>query len=348
MTGIPLRLRDRDIIQDQEHRVFVTIGHIQPVERVICYLKYVPDPNGKWVSRGVHYRRVFTGRITSISQNLGSLPEGYLIDDPHLGAVLPEVPKKDISVYYSPEQRLREILNDGPFDSLEATAQMIAEALHDYVGINMRYLGITGSIAWRAHSPQFSDVNLNVYGFSNAWLLQNEFEALNEHPKLRLCTRSDWSHSLARLHSRIPMLESKEICRLFGRRNALCYDRFRVTPTPVLLPDEAPILYGSESYSTISSEPVTIRFLVDDDSYGLFVPSLLGGKSDPVPEIGGNNVTRVMIYDGIFRALIRNGDEIEVTGSLQQITRPDDPDFCEYQIMVGTQRGAGREYVRLR
>ena len=53
-----------------------------------------------------------------------------------------------------------------------------------------------------------------------------------------------------------------------------------------------------------------------------------------------------MLYDGAFGGLLRTGDRVEVTGTLQMVvpTNGDDP---FYQIMVGTKSGAGKEFIRL-
>lgn len=328
-------------------RIFVTVGHIQPFQRVISYLKYVPDPNGNWVSGGQRYRRVFTGGVASVLTGIAELPEHYLVHDPHLGTVLPEVPMNEIAYYFSPEDRLREIMEYGPSDSLEGTVKLVAEAIHDHLGIDIADLGVTGSISWRAHSPRLSDVNINVYGLRNAWRLQNEFETLTDHPDFRLCTASDWALSSERLHERIPSLEVSDISRMFQRRRTICYDRFRITPMPILRPDETPIPYGSESYRTVVSHPITTRMQVDDNTFGLFLPSIISGESEPVPEINGRRVTRVMIYNGAFRGVVRTGDQVSITGSLQQISKTDDLDLCEYQLMIGTKNGVGQEFLHL-
>ncbi|MHA1771409.1 MAG: hypothetical protein ACTSYL_02485 [Candidatus Thorarchaeota archaeon] len=344
---LPKQFRDRDVFQDKMQRIFVAVGHIQPLRRVISYLKYVPDSTGQWISGGQRYRRVFTGGVASVLTGMAELPDYYLMHDPHLGTVLPEVSMNEIAHYFSPENRLREILEYGPLDSLEETVKLVAEAIHDYLGIGLADLGVTGSISWRAHSPRLSDVNINVYGLQNAWCLQNEFEALADHPDIRLCTASDWNLSSERLHKRIPSLEVPDINRMFQRRRAICYGRLRITPMPILRPDETPIPYGSESYSTVVPHPITVRMQVVDDTFGLFLPAILSGESEPIAKINGCRVTRVMIYNGAFRGVACTGDQILITGFLQQISKKGNPDLCEYQLMVGTKKGVGREFFHL-
>jgi hypothetical protein len=59
-----------------------------------------------------------------------------------------------------------------------------------------------------------------------------------------------------------------------------------------------------------------------------------------------------MIYDGSFRGLFREGDRVEVVGSLQKVVPTSlgpngDRSIEFYQIMVGTKQGIGMERIRI-
>lgn len=346
-TPSELTFRDRDVFQDKASRIFMTIGHIQPPNRVICFLKYVPDPFGLWYSDGVRFRRVFNGGVSSVVAGMADLPRSYLLMDEHFGTVLPEVPHSNVMRQFSPEERLNEILQEGPKDTLEEVVVLVAEAVHDYLRIDPKHLGVTGSIVWRGHNPSFSDVNINVYGFNNGWCVHDMFESLTNHPEFSLCRMSDWSQSINRLKNRISALGDSAIIRLFERRLALCHKRLRIAITPVLFPQEAPIRYGSESYETVTHDVVSAKMTITDASYGIFIPSILTCEPTPVSTVSNIEITRVMIYDGAFRGLFRSGDKVEVVGTLQRVTFPEDENRHEYQLMLGTQAGAGREFIRL-
>ncbi|MHA2353125.1 MAG: hypothetical protein ACXABX_08410, partial [Candidatus Thorarchaeota archaeon] len=62
--------------------------------------------------------------------------------------------------------------------------------------------------------------------------------------------------------------------------------------------------------------------------------------------IDGESVSRILVYDGAFGGLLRIGDRVEVTGTLQRVV-PTNGGSSFYQIMVGTKSGAGKEYIRL-
>ena len=40
--------RDRDYVETVEGLFFTAVGNVHPPSHVIAYLKYVPNPDGKW------------------------------------------------------------------------------------------------------------------------------------------------------------------------------------------------------------------------------------------------------------------------------------------------------------
>ncbi len=343
---LPKMVRDRDVFHDIDGRVYVVLGYIQPSDRILSFLKYVPDSSGEWVSRDVRYKRLFWGSVTSTIDGMNILPSEYLIEDSHFGTSLLEPPREIVSKYFKPELRLKEILEEDPKDSLEKLVHRGANVLHDSLGISFDNLGVAGSILWKGHDPVRSDINMNIYGFDSSWMLHDNYETLTERTSgTRLRELPDWEHAISRVHTRVPIMKSKDLENLFTRRKALCLDSICIGITPILQPEEAPIQHGSESYTSLSAEPVTVTMEIESTDYGIFHPAIYEGQSEPLVTIRGECVTRILVYDGAFGGLLYPNDRVEVTGTLQKVTRGDE--FL-YQIMVGTKNGAGKEFIRLR
>ena len=325
--------------------MFVTLGHIQPEDRVLSILKYIPDFDGSWCANGRHYRRVFSSGTASATSGMPLAPHDYTVHDSHFGTELLEPPKNAIARYYSPELRLKEILEEGPKDRLERAVKTMTETIHDILGLPIERLGVTGSIVWKAHDPIRSDINMNVYGLEGSQQLHDNFEKLIEQsPEIRLVVAQDWHPWITRLKERIPEYPEDALTTLFSRRKGLfCHDLY-VSVVPVLLPQETPILHGSESYETVSHDPIRIETTLRTTSFSTFTPALYDCESNLVNKIKAK-VTRIMVYDGVFSNVFLTGDRVEVKGTLQHVTRQDGTAF--YQLMVGTKRGAGREYIRL-
>jgi len=322
--------------------LFVVLGYIQPSDRVLSYLKYVPVEDGLWEAGGIRYRRTFWGSVDSTLEGMVILPQDYIAEDIHFQTQLVEPPRSAIKDYYSPELRLKEILKE-PTDNLEELTKNAAEILSDALGISFDCLGVAGSILWKGHNPKHSDINMNIYGFASAWTLFNNFEGIDgfqNHTRLR--TLPEWRHAIGRVHDRIAVLRPNDLEALFSRRRALCVGERCIGITPVLYPEEAPITHGSESYITQSNEPVRLNVTIENTDYSIFHPAIY--EINPI-EHNESTINRIMIYDGAFGGLFEEGDLVEVSGTLQKVTTPKkDADF--YQVMVGTKSGSGKEYIR--
>jgi predicted nucleotidyltransferase len=344
---LPIHVRDRDIYHDVEGRVFVVLGFIQPADRILSFLKYVPDPYGEWQSGDIKYKRIFWGSVSSTIDGMNILPSDYIIKDTHFGTDLLEPARENVAKYFSPELRLKEIFDGGPRDPLEDLAKRGAETLHDALGIKQENIGVAGSILWKAHSLGKSDINMNIYGFDTAWKLHNNYESLtDERGGARLRELPDWEHAMSRVLARVPIMKSEDLENLFARRRALCLGDICIGITPILLPEESPIPHGSETYTTVSTNLHTITMEVENVEFGIFHPAIYEGQSPFLDELDGKSVSRIMVYDGAFGGLLRAGDRVEVTGIIQRVN-PTNGDSAFYQIMVGTKTGAGKEFIRL-
>ncbi|MFW9810350.1 MAG: hypothetical protein ACFFE6_13310 [Candidatus Thorarchaeota archaeon] len=344
LVELPASVRDRDVFHDKECRVFVVLGNIQPSNRILSFLKYVPDSSGEWVSGDVRYKRIFWGSVTSTVEGMDILPHHYLVKDKHFGTELLEPPREKVSKYFKPELRLKEILEEGPKDSLEELVHRGATTLHDALEVSFDNIGVAGSILWKGHDPIRSDINMNIYGFKNSWKLYNNYETITEKTEgTRLRELPDWQHAISRVHKRVPIMKFEDLNNLFIRRKALCLDSVCIGITPILLPEETPIQHGSEYYTSLFADPITITMNIESVDYGIFHPAIYEGHSEPLDVIDGARVDRILVYDGAFGGLLKPDDRVEVAGTLQKVIRGDE---TLYQIMVGTKTGAGKEFIR--
>ena len=211
--------RDRDVFHDSEGRVYVTLGYIQPVDRVLSYLKYIPAQEGKWKSGQTRYTRIFSGGIDSVVDGILRVPNNYIFHDPYFGAELLEVPKREIASYFLPEEKLREIIDNGPKDALEEKIVTLTEAISSMLDISPSNLGVTGSVAWGAHDPEWSDININIYGFRESWALYNNYDQVAEYSSdIRLRRGDDWASTMSHLKSRVHHLSQGDLLTLYSRR----------------------------------------------------------------------------------------------------------------------------------
>jgi predicted nucleotidyltransferase len=348
-----MQFRDRDIIRDQSNRIYVVLGHIQPDTHVICFLKYIPNPNGKWKQGEESFQRVFWGSVQSVDSGKDLVPADFIRYDEHFGTELLEVPVSMIKKHYQPEKRLAAILDAESNDRLEQTVKATAAAINQFLDIGFESLGVAGSILWHAHNTSYSDINMNVYGFENCMRLH---EGLNQvagaTPDIRIRKKNEWKNAISRVNQRIPSISQSDLESLFSRRSALYHQEQCIGISPILQAHESPIPYGSEKYTTVSAHPVRVKMYIEDDDYGLFHPALYLSESEPVKMADNEHIGRLMVYDGAFGGVIRKGDSVEASGTLQEVHAVKKGKFTGnqkkfYQLMIGTVDGAGKEFIRL-
>ncbi|MFX0093158.1 MAG: hypothetical protein ACFFBD_15480 [Candidatus Hodarchaeota archaeon] len=346
--------RDRDVFFDKHGRIYITLGYLQPPDRVLAFLKYIPSQKGEsspqWKLQNTYYRRIFWGTVESVKKGLKENIPSYSIWDSFFGTELIEVPHTDIKQHFIPEQRIQEILSD-PQGPLEKKVAHVAELLHSVLNISYNDLGIAGSILWRGHQS-ISDVNMNIYGFENAWVLQRNYDHLvKEAPSIKLRKIEQWGKTMKRIADRNP-LTLEDVQTLFMRRKEIYYKNEGIGVMPILRPDKdrLPIKYGTEVFKT-DLENIILRGEIVADDYSLFMPAiyelaLSKRERSKIPGLTSSNL-RILVYDGSFRALFQKHDRVEVSGALQSVLDPDNRSIKCKQVLVGTKQGSGQEYLRL-
>jgi len=193
--------RDRDYLLTPEGFIFTVIGNLHPADRVIAYLKYVPDERGKWGLGRSRYRRALEHyNVPSVMDSMQFLREKapqYVFESTVDGISLPAVPKDRIVKHFCPEVRLLELRSAQNRDELESKALRLIELISEKAGVPIDSLGLTGSILARIHDPAFSDIDLVVYGFSNAIRIKGTLQSLESSSsgpirKLEGTSRDKW------------------------------------------------------------------------------------------------------------------------------------------------------------
>ncbi|MEM3040764.1 MAG: hypothetical protein QXG97_01895, partial [Nitrososphaerota archaeon] len=165
---------DRDYVQTIEEYFFCVIGSVHPQDRVIAYLKYVPDPAGKWGRKNRRFSRAlryYTAMdVQETLEFLERHPE-YLYDSSVLGIKISAVPKSRVSVHLKPEEKLAQLLETKKLDVLQQKSVDLAKLISDESGVLLEHFGVTGSILLDIHQA-FSDIDLVVYGTNNGRMVK--------------------------------------------------------------------------------------------------------------------------------------------------------------------------------
>ena len=70
--------KDREFLRTREGMFFCVTGYLHPPERYTAYLKYSPDPLGKWRDAETAYRRELPYyHVRNVAETIGYLEQHY-------------------------------------------------------------------------------------------------------------------------------------------------------------------------------------------------------------------------------------------------------------------------------
>ena len=324
---------------------FCVTGYLHPPDRYTAYLKYSPAPVGKWKSGEISYRRELDYyHVSKIADTIAYLERDYpqyVHYCPVRGIKFSMVPHRYVGEYYLPEQRLQEIL-EAPRDALEEEMCAFASDIATTTGIETSDLGITGSILLGMHNPQFSDIDLLVYGMENVLKVRTALKTggLDRIRPVDERTLEKWCASVAK---RFP-LSPGQARYLAGRRwnYGFFKDRyFSIHPTRK--DDEIKENYGDRVYR--GEKVARIRAIVTDASESLFMPATYRIDEVELIEVEPGMpraapIREVISYEGLYRDVVDDGEEIEARGKLESVNQR------YYRLVVGTTMLGGKGYIK--
>ncbi|HDN80703.1 MAG TPA: hypothetical protein ENG33_09610 [Chloroflexi bacterium] len=335
--------KDRDFIETKEGMFFCVTGYLHPPDKYTAYLKYSPAPVGKWKGEGVSYRRELeyyhVGKVADTIAYLERNYPQYVHYCPVRDIKISMVPNAYVKKYYVPEQRLREIL-ESPQDPLEEEVRAFVAEIVACTGIREEDLGITGSILLKIHNPEFSDIDLLVYGLENARKVRAMLKE-RKSARIRPVTGKALEEWCASVAAHFPL--TIEEARYFaGRRWNYGFfgDRyFSIHPTRK--DDEIRESYGDRMYR--EKGIARVRAVVSDARESLFMPAVY--RVEDVEVLEGDEKVRhslreLVSYEGLYRDVVDSGQRVEARGKLESVNGQ------YYRLVIGTTKLRGEGYIK--
>jgi len=345
------KFRDRDFIQTREGFFFCVVGPFHPSDRVISYLKYVPSELGVWGRRGKRFRRAMRAyTIPSLLETFNLLERDhphYLFYSPFYNITMTAVPHECVAKHFKPEEKLAQLLQATRLDSLQKKLLRLASFLAEISGVSLRFLGVTGSILLNIHRPEFSDIDLTVYGLKNGLevkgALTEAYSSLSS-PVHRLEGEAlkAWCESKAQSFP----LTIGEASQILQRKwNLGVFEGTPFSIHPVKLEQEVEEAYGESVYHPIAS--VTIRAVVHDNTDAMFLPSVYRVQEVTIvegPQVP--DIQEVVSYEGLYSDLAEVGESIMARGKLELVVQKKTGQK-HHRVLVGSPEGKGKEYIKL-
>ena len=341
--------RDRDYIITPEGFIFTVIGNLHPADRVIAYLKYVPDERGKWGVGRSRYRRALEHyNVPSVMDSMRFLREKapqYVFESTVDGISLPAVPKDRIVKHFCPEVRLLELRSAQNRDELESRALRLIALISEKAGVPIDSLGLTGSILAGIHDPAFSDIDLVVYGFDNALRVKTTLQMMKDSSSAairRLAGASQEKWIDERLKS--TPLTRRDVIALFERKwNIGQFGETAFSIHAVHLETEIGSRYGDERYVPLGI--VDAIGMVMDATESLFMPAVYRVASTKLTGIFSSfAVNQIVSFEGLYSDIARESETISCRGKLERV---ESPSGLEHRIVVGSPEAAGTDFIVL-
>lgn len=334
-----MKSRPRDFIYTIDDLFFASISYLHPEDRLIAFLRYVPDPEGERSRNNKRYSKVDSkGAYKFLTENY---PD-YLYEAENIGETMIAVPRNLIEEILKPQERLKGIIQEGPSDDLLEKVLIITDTFHDEASISYKDMGVSGSILPSLHDPKNSDIDFVIYGLENHRRALETFAEVKDWGPFKSLSEDYW---LKVYEKRIKddSLNFKEFCWYEERKN----NRGLVNGTlfDILATrswDEIEGSWGDTIYEPMGR--IKIEAMVHDAMAAFDNPAVYKVEDVRILEGPMVNIDEVVSFTHTYAGQAREGEVIIAEGKLEKYTGARNG----YRVVVGTTREAFNEYIKLK
>ncbi|MFW9846192.1 MAG: nucleotidyltransferase domain-containing protein [Candidatus Thorarchaeota archaeon] len=323
-------LRDRDLIITEPGIFFRVYGYWHPASGYVCDPEYVPM--SIFNTETLLEQRIRKNGYCKFygSEGIEFVTEKYpefMVPYPPLNTSLVGVKHSDIRKELRTDERLREMLESPPDDLLAGFLVELVDYLLDNTPIRKSDLGIFGSLLAGIYHPQFSDLDITVYG-------KDSFERLREY---LLEWYSEPNGYLANefIVEVQQFLDKPSPFTAITREEIIAHHRrkgiYGILPgarEPFLKVEFEPIRRFdeinnfAEDAKMTPGDRITVRARITEHENGYYMPSEYGIETIEVLE-GDSSASpiRVLNYIEQFRMMAFRDEEVMVSGILEHVER---------------------------
>jgi len=326
-----IRAREGDFVESFEGLIFDVKGLVHPPDRVIAYVRYIPDRTGNRRRANQFYKKVYS--LHERNKFLKEKYPKYLYFDPFFNQLLEGVPTESIYKHYKPEKKLREMRRRSEsLIGLEKDAFEFIKLLKEKSGIPWEKIGVSGSILVDLYDEN-SDIDVVVYGSKNC---------IKVYETLKLLISSG---NLIRRYDEAGLKKLYKF-RIEGAK--ISFEQFIKTESRKVIQGEfkgrdyfirfvkdwheITEKYGEKTYMPIGRARIKARVVNDDEA--IFTPCkyiiddvvfLRGTVRYPLEE--------VVSFRGRFCEHAYVDERIIVEGTLEKVVQPNG--FYYYRLIIG-------------
>lgn len=366
MIKIDKQVRTRDFIYTTDGLFFAATNYIHPENRIISFLRYIPDENGDREKEGVRYSKVGSDEAyTFLRENY---PD-YLYFCDVTNVEMMGVPIEKVAKIIKPEERLAELRKEyKPIISEKKEKQEnltymeelmeklidLSDFFHYVAGVPYTDLGISGSLLPGLQKPGTSDLDFVVYGLKNHRNSINAYKSNKdkevEIPELKKSITlnrigNDFWEFVYNKRIQDESLTKEEFCWYEERksnRGTIRGTLFDILSTRNY--DEISGKWGDTTYEPMGKAKIYCK-----------IKSALGSYDNPAtyeiedvellegPEF---EISSLASFTHTYAGEVIDGEEVVAKGKIEKVTTKGEED--KYRIVVGTTREALDEYIKLK
>jgi predicted nucleotidyltransferase len=335
-----MRARPRDFIHTTDDLFFATTTYLHPEDRIISFLRYIPDQDGDRSLNNTRYSKVDSNQAYKF---LGKYFPEYLFDCDITGVQMMGVPHEKVKKIMEPNQRLEEIMKSYQRDELLEKVVKLAHIFHDNTGLSYDKMGISGSILPGLYDPTKSDMDFVVYGLKNHRNVMESFAEIKKDNGVLKGIKGEYWRNLYEKRIKDSSLTYEEF-RWYENRK---HNRgvFEGTLFDILQTRDWDEIHGT--YGTTKYEPmgcIEIECSVKDSLAAFDNPAVY--KVEDVNVIKGPEVpiNEVASYTHTYAGQAKEGERIIARGKLEKVIGKD----VSYRLIVGTTRESLGEYIKIK
>ena len=360
-----MRARTRDFIYTTDDLFFATTSYIHPEDRILAFLRYIPDPAGERFKNGNRYSKVDSEEAYSFLKE--NYPY-YLYDCENTQVQMMGVPLNKVKEILRPNERLQEIRNqflnendneksenDLSDDSLLKKVIKVADTFHEGAGIPYQSMGISGSILPGLYDPENSDVDFVIYGLAYHRRAMDLFGQIKDTPKYQSFRSigDDYWRKVYDKRIKDSTLSFEEFCWYEKRKNnrgVVDGTLFDILATREW--NEISGTWGETSYQPLGQ--MTVECTVSNALASFDNPAVyevqdvkivdINLTSPPSNRVSAPNISEIASFTHTYSGQAREGERIVARGKLEKVINIKE----SYRIVVGTTRESLNEFIKLK
>jgi predicted nucleotidyltransferase len=329
-----MRLRDRDAIVTREGLIFRVFGYSHPQNAYICDAEYASakifkstDPRALRNGGNQIFYKFYDDQGWKLIFN--KYPQ-YTIFHEMLQQKVVGVDQSEIVEARKPEERLQVIIKSSPADALEVATHRALKIIVKCSSLSTKSFGIFGSMFHGFHHPNFSDIDLLVYGRKEITKAREALNGLygerasgfrNEFETFEAVKGKSWRFRNFSITEFLWHQKRKLIYGLYD--DSVTGRTIKVEFEPVKKWSEIASEYDTRT-RILRKDWVKIIARVINDADSPFIPSIYAIQ--PLEVVTGTrkavDAVRVVSYMEEFRLQAQKDEKVCVEGNLEEIVSP--------------------------